>query len=138
MGKVKNITSLKNRLDRIFSVFIRIRDADNNGYCRCHKLWEDRALERGRLRTFRQPVTYGYQIQREKLQRSSRSCNRFDEGNNIGYAKGLINKYGIKVINELEVKKHSISKLSAFDYQLMIEDYKKRIKDLRDQKGIKD
>ena len=50
----------------------------------------------------------------------------------------MINKYGIKVINELEVKKHSISKLSAFDYQLMIEDYKKRIKDLRDQKGIKD
>ena len=138
MGKVKNITSLKNRLDRIFSVFIRIRDADNNGYCRCISCGKIVHWKEADCGHFVNRSHMGTRYSERNCNAQCRSCNRFDEGNNIGYAKGLINKYGIKVINELEVKKHSLSKLSAFDYQLMIEDYKKRIKDLRDQKGIKD
>ena len=66
-----------------------------------------------------------------------RSCNRFDEGNNIGYMKGLINKYGIKIINELEAKKHSISKMTVFDYEVMIEHYKKEVDRLKANKNLK-
>lgn len=63
-----------------------------------------------------------------------RKCNRFDEGNNIGYTKGLIAKYGEKVIDELFVKKHTISKISNAEYKILIDYYKTEVKKLKDAK----
>lgn len=51
--------------------------------------------------------------------------------------KGLINKYGIKVINELEAKKYSMSKMTAFDYEVEIDHYKKEVDQLKADKNIK-
>ena len=65
-----------------------------------------------------------------------RSCNRFDEGNNIGYTRGLIRKYGIGVISLLEAHKHSFSKMTSFDYEVMINHYKEEIKRLKREKGL--
>lgn len=63
-------------------------------------------------------------------------CNMFDEGNNIGYIKGLIRKYGIRVIEELELKKHSLCSLSTFEYEILIKHYSDEVKKLRAEKNL--
>lgn len=63
-----------------------------------------------------------------------RSCNRFSEGNNIGYTRGLIRKYGIKVIDELDVKKHTQTYMKPFDYEVLIDHYNKEIEKLKSDK----
>lgn len=63
-----------------------------------------------------------------------RDCNRFDEGNNIGYTRGLIRKYGIKVIDELDVKKHTQTYMKPFDYEVLIDHYNKEIEKLKSDK----
>jgi len=63
-----------------------------------------------------------------------RSCNRFDEGNNIGYMRGIIKKYGEGVLIELEIKKHSVSKLSFFEYEVLITHYQKEVEVLKELK----
>lgn len=65
-----------------------------------------------------------------------RSCNRFDEGNNIGYIRGLIKKYGQGVIDELEILKHQESHWTEFEYKSLIEHYKQKVKELHENKGI--
>jgi uncharacterized radical SAM superfamily protein len=66
-----------------------------------------------------------------------RKCNRFDEGNNIGYTKGLIAKYGDKVIDELYIKKYIISKMSKAEFEILIDHYKNEVKKLKDAKTPK-
>lgn len=134
--KTPSVKTLKAKLDRVFSVYIRIRDSDHNGYCKC--------ISCGKIEHYKQ-VDCGHYVNRSHMSTrynerncnaQYRSCNRFDEGNNIGYTKGLINKYGIKIINDLDILKHSHSHLSAFDYQIMIEHYIKETKKLCEEKRI--
>jgi len=61
-------------------------------------------------------------------------CNRFDEGNMLGYTKGLVRKYGSGILDELEIKKKSISKLSVFEYNTLINHYKSEIEKLKNDK----
>ena len=61
-----------------------------------------------------------------------RSCNRFDEGNMSGYRQGLIQKYGEKTVENLEIRKFNISKLGTFEVQQLIKIYKQKIQDLTD------
>lgn len=58
------------------------------------------------------------------------NCNRFDEGNNIGYTRGLIAKYGPQVIDLLYLKKHTIKKWDTFELEALITHYQKEIKKL--------
>lgn len=131
------MANLKDKLDRIFSEYIRLRDADANGYCRCISCdaihhWKD--------------VDCGHYVNRSHMatryderncNAQCRKCNRFDEGNNIGYTKGLIAKYGDKVIDELYVKKYTISKMSKAEFEILIDHYKTEVKKLKDAKTPK-
>lgn len=136
--KAKRLTvpKLKEKLDRIFSVYIRLRDSDNKGYCRC--------ISCSSIHQWKE-VDCGHYVNRSHMSTryserncnaQCRKCNRFDEGNNIGYTRGLINKYGIKVISELDVKKHSVSHMTAFDYEILIDHYNKEVERLKNEKGL--
>jgi hypothetical protein len=65
-----------------------------------------------------------------------RSCNRFDEGNIQGYRRGLVAKYGEPVVVMLESMKNQINKISEFEYNTMIDHYRKEVKRLKREKGI--
>ena len=106
--KALRLTALKRRLDRIFSEYIRLRDADANGCCRC--------ISCGAIHPWKE-TDCGHYVNRSHLSTrydgkncnaQCRRCNRFDEGNQIGYTRGLIKKYGIGVIDLLEVRKHAV------------------------------
>lgn len=136
MKKVASIKTLKRKLDEIFSTYIRLRDSDNNGLCRC--------ISCGKIHNWKE-VDCGHYVNRShtgtryserNCNAQCRSCNRFDEGNNIGYTKGLIAKYGMGVLSELEVKKHTQTCLTSFDYETMIEYYKKEVIKLKDKKNL--
>lgn len=60
----------------------------------------------------------------------------YDEGNNIGYMRGLIKKYSPSIIDELYVKKHQESRLHDFDIKFLIEDYQKKVDRLKEQKQL--
>ena len=123
------------KLDEIFSKFIRLRDADKNGICRCiccgkRQYWKE--------------VDCGHYVNRKHMSTrynekncnaQCRSCNRFDEGNMIEYTRGIVKKYGESVLDELLVLKHQTSKFSVFEMEILIEEYKKKVKELEKEKG---
>lgn len=124
----------KTTLDKWFSLYIRLRDSDANGYGRCiscGKVIHYTDADCGHF-VNRSHMNTRYDERNCNLQ--CRGCNRFDEGNNIGYTRGLIAKYGEKVINELYVKKHLYRKYSEFEFKELIKYYKSKIKELQDGK----
>lgn len=130
-------SSLKTRLDTVFAMFIRLRDATPNGMFRC--------ISCGRLLPFDQSDC-GHYINRQHMatrfnekncNAQCRKCNRFDEGNIQGYRRGLIAKYGEPTVLMLEAMKNQINKISDFEYRTMIDYYRKEVKRLKKEKQIK-
>lgn len=130
-------SSLKTRLDTVFAMFIRLRDAMPNGMFRC--------ISCGRLLPFDQSDC-GHYINRQHMatrfnekncNAQCRKCNRFDEGNIQGYRRGLIAKYGEPTVLMLEAMKNRINKISDFEYRTMIDYYRKEVKRLKKEKQIK-
>lgn len=133
MGK----SNLKLRLDTVFAKFIRLRDAMPNGTFRC--------ISCGRILPYDESDC-GHYINRQHMatrfsekncNAQCRKCNRFDEGNIQGYRRGLIAKYGEPTVLMLEAMKNQINKISDFEYETLIEFYKKEVKRLKKEKQIK-
>jgi len=127
--------TIKAKLDRIFSEFVRLRDSNSQYYgscISCGKLVFWREADCGHF-VNRQHMSLRFNERNCNLQ--CRSCNRFDEGNNIGYAKGLIHKYGKGVIDSLFVIKHQRSNIEDFEAKVLIEHYKQKIKELHESKS---
>ena len=134
--KVKKKPDLKAKLDRIFSEYIRLRDADNNGMVRCISCRNIEHWKNVDCGHFVNRSHTSTRFNEKNCNAQCRRCNRFDEGNNIGYMKGLIKKYGASVLEELEVLKYQESHLSEFEYKVLIEHYTKEVKRLHEDKGI--
>lgn len=127
---------LKSKLDKEFSLFIRLRDAMPNGYFRC--------ISCGQIKRFEQ-ADCGHYINRQHMSTrfdemncnaQCRKCNRFMEGNIQGYRQGLITKYGEQRVLLLEAKKNQTRKYSDFEYKELIKYYKALNAKLRKEKGI--
>lgn len=114
-------------LDKVFSLYIRQRDA-KNGIIKC--------ISCGKLVPWKESDC-GHYINRKHMatrydhyncNAQCRSCNRFDEGNIQGYRKGLIEKYGIEYVDMLEIKKFNTCKMSQVEVNLLTKYYKEKIK----------
>jgi Bacteriophage Lambda NinG protein. len=121
----------KNTLDRVFSEYIRRRDADENGLIRC--------ISCGKIVPWKESDC-GHYINRKhnstrydekNCNAQCRSCNRFDEGNIQGYRKGLIAKYGEKATELLEIKKRNICRLGQFEINVLADEYRGKLKQLK-------
>lgn len=137
LKKNTSIKTLKRKLDDIFSIFIRLRDSDNKGYCKCiscSKMAYYKEMDCGHF-VNRSHMNTRYDEQNCNAQ--CRSCNRFDEGNNIGYAKGLVKKYGSQIIDILYIKKNTANQLKSSEYQILIDYYSKEVSKLKQSKTLK-
>jgi len=115
-------STLINKLDRVFSQYIRQRDSDN-GYGQC--------ISCGKILHWKKTHA-GHYINRKHLSVRFNecnvnlqciSCNTFDEGNPAGYAIGLIKKYGDNILNELMAAKSRKVKWSQTELKKFIKYY---------------
>lgn len=134
--KVKKSVDYKAKLDKVFSLYIRLRDAMPSGYFKC--------ISCGQIKPFEQ-ADCGHYINRQHMatrfdemncNAQCRKCNRFDEGNIQGYRRGLVAKYGEQKILLLESKKNNTKKLSEFEYKELIKYYTLLVKKLKADKGL--
>lgn len=114
--------------DRVFSKFIRLRDCRGGyGYCcSCGKIITYETCDAGHFVNRRWMMT---RYDERNVNAQCRSCNRFDEGNNVGYVRFIQRKYGDDVVDLLISMKKNYS-WSDFELRLMIEDWNKRIKEM--------
>jgi hypothetical protein len=105
-------------LDKAFSIYIRRRDCrDGTGRC----------ISCGRPITFT-TCDAGHYIPRThtatrwniyNVNAQCRECNRMKDGNQAGYRLGLIGRYGLPVVENLERERHTTVKLTDNDYKTL-------------------
>lgn len=126
----------KDKLDRIFSQYIRLRDADMHGYIRCIScgkivLWKE--ADNGH---FINRKHMSLRFSETNCNAQCRSCNRFDEGNMIGYNLGMIKKYGQQTVDLLIVNKNKVNKISDTEYKILIKHYQQEVKRLLKENNL--
>jgi len=120
--------NLITKLDKIFSTYIRMRDADENGVCiciACGKMYFWKLMDAGHFVNRR---CMGLRYSETNCQCECRRCNRFDEGNIINFAEGLKKKYGEDVVDKLMIAKNTSVKYTRFELETMIKYYNQEVK----------
>ena len=120
--KQPSLKTLRNRLDLIFSSWIRKRDGNENGMGRCISCNQYRFLQAGH---FIKRQHYGRWDERNVNGQCVR-CNKWLHGNDGAYAVALAQLYGIAVVKELIANKHKELKPSRIELEAMIERYSER------------
>lgn len=127
----------KEKLDQVFSQYIRMRDADNDRTFVCISCGKRLSLDQADCGHYVNRKHMSLRFSTKNCNAQCRSCNRFDEGNIQGYRRGLIEKYGERTVLLLESLKNQTNKITEFEYKEMIAFYKSEVKRLEQEKGFK-
>ena len=125
---------------KMFSKFIRARDADERGYCRCiscSKIDNWKTFDAGHYQSVGSDRALKYNEVNVNAQCSS--CNMYKSGNLINYRQGLDHKYGEKIVKDLEISHHfktTKKKLIQSEINVMYDYYKKEFQKLENLKNL--
>lgn len=135
--KKQSRSTLIRKLDTVFSKYIRLRDAMPEGYFVCISCGNIKPISQADCGHFigRQHMSLRYSELNCNAQ--CRYCNRFCEGEHVGYRRRLIQKIGEKNVLLLEAQKNTTTKLTNYELEAMINHYSRLVKELSAEKGLK-
>lgn len=122
------------KLWKIFSVYIRLRDADGNGFCRCITTgrlvyWKD--CDAGHFISRRHLAT---KYDERNVNAQSRGSNRFRSGDQFLYSVNVDKKWGKDTAIKLLAKSRQTKKFYDFEIKALEEHYKKEVERLKKEK----
>lgn len=135
-NQVSQATLIK-KLDKVFSKYIRLRDAMNGGMTRCISCGQIKPFEKMDCGHFFSRRHMSTRFDEDNCNSECSWCNRFNAEHLIGYRKNLIRKIGLQRFGMLEVKAYSTKKWSCFELQELIKYYTILTKKLSEEKDIR-
>ena len=121
------------KMDYIFKRYCRLRDT-KDGYfkcCSCGQIKPYAQADGGHFINVRWMAT---RWREDNVHAQCSACNRFNEGNAAGYAMFMIKKYGQKHVDYLLALKNETVKWTDFELELLIKEYKEKVKLLENNK----
>lgn len=136
-AKAKSIKTLKAKLWRIFSWFIRLRDSDENGYCYCitsgkRMFWKEAQAGHFQSRRFNNTM---FNEKNSHAQSPYENCHL--SGNQFTYGIRINQIYGPGTAEELLRLSRIDKKFTVEELEEMIVHYTKEVKRLLNQKNLK-
>jgi len=123
-------TILKKKLDTIFSIYIRLKyaDEDLNVKCfTCDKVYHYKKIQNGH---FYSRGILSLRWDEQNCRPQCYGCNIAQKGNYIEYYKRLEKEIGKGGMDYLEYKRHQIKKMGKLDYQIYIDTYTQKVAEL--------
>jgi len=134
---MKSISKLKKELDKWFSLYIRLRDATDEGLCQCFTCGKVSHYKTGMQNGHFQSRSFlSTRFDEENCQPQCVGCNMFKQGEQYKFALALDAKYGEGTAEELQFKARQTIKLSRVDYEDKISYYKSLVENLKKEKEI--
>lgn len=129
MAKLPPLPRLKKKLWKIFSEFIRRRDADHAGMVKCFTCprimhWKD--SQAGHY--VPQSIALSLVFHEKNVHAQCGGCNLFKGGNPTIYAIELRKKYGETILEELQNLRRESFRYTRIDYMELIERYQGLLK----------
>ena len=125
------------KLDRIFSTYIRIKYADDRGYCRC--------ISCGKVHYWKEIQNGHYMSRRHLSTRWSEdncrpqcvACNIFNQGFIQAYRISLVKQIGEQRVSLIEARAlQETCKYGEFELNAMFKHYTKEVERIAKEKGI--
>lgn len=115
---------MKREADRVFSIFIRMREADEMGMTKCFtcgvkKHWKDMQNSHFYSRSH-----MSIRWDEINCNVACMPCNVYFKGNIAAYALNLTRKYGAGILEKLEQKRSTILRMNRLEYEKLIAKYK--------------
>ena len=127
-GKSKTYASLKNRLDRVFSRWTRLRFRNQAGGIPCCSCGNVLPLESMQAGHFQKRHYLATRWHPENVAPQCVSCNVFRGGNYAAYAAWGVNRYGPDWPARMVSLSKETVKYSRSDLAAMIQDYETKLK----------
>lgn len=131
-----DLTKLEDKLWDIFSIYIRLRDSDKNGNCRCFtcgviKHWTKGDAGHG---IPRQHKATKFNEWNNNFQ--CKKCNGFEGGMREAYKEAMNKKYGPQTWEKMQIAAKHTVKWSAWLLQNNIDHYTQKVAELKSERGM--
>lgn len=132
-----SLSTLVDRLDTVFSRYIRLRDAMPSGMFRCISCGKIKPIEQADCGHFHSRTHMSTRFDEDNCHAECRYCNRFSADHIIGYRENLIKKIGEQRFMLLDIKAYETKKWSHFELEQLAKYYRALVQKLQKEKGIK-
>ena len=134
---IKTISKLKKELDKWFSLYIRLRVANEYGYVQCFTCGIVRGYKDGMQNGhFQSRKHLATRFDEKNCQVQCIKCNMYSQGEQFKFGINLDAKYGEGTAEELECLARTTMKFTRYDYEEQISYYGTLVEKLREEKGI--
>lgn len=127
---------LTEKLDQVFSRFIRLRDAREDGTFQCISCGRILPLEKAQCGHYFSRAKMSTRWDEENCSAECCACNLFRSDHLDGYHKNLVKKIGQQAFDLLTLRAHSTKKWSSFEKTALINHYKVEVEKLKKEKGL--
>lgn len=123
--RTKSTHTLIAKLDKVFSLFIRLRDSREFKYraFRCISCGQVKPFEQADCGHFYSRRHMATRFDEENCHAECRACNRFSADHLIAYRENLIRKIGTQHYDLLTMRHAGMRKWSAFELERLIAYY---------------
>ena len=132
----KTVSKLKKELDKWFSLYIRLREANEYGMVQCFtsgRVYHYKKIHAGHFMSRRHLATRWCET---NVQPQSAADNLFGQGEQFKFSINLDSKFGEGTAEELQYKSRTTVKISRVEYEEKISYYKSLVENLKTEKGI--
>lgn len=124
-------------LDNTFSKFIRLRDSDNNGRCKCitcsrDGYWTKEGMQAGHFQT---RTKYSTRWDEQNVHAQCDGCNMRNGGQQYVHGKEIDKKYGEGTADAIVLRSNQTKKFTTFELKEMRKHYLAEVNKLMKEKG---
>ncbi len=135
--KKKSKPNLVNRLDKVFALYIRLRDIMPSGYGKCISCGKIKPFHELDCGHFHGRTHMGTRWDEDNCHAECISCNRMSADHIIQYRDNLIAKIGMSRYDTLKLKAKCPKHWLDSELQEKIDHYRGEVKRLSAEKGIR-
>ena len=133
----KTKSKLKKELDNWFSLYIRLREANEYGYVQCTtcptvRFYKD-GMQNGHFQSRKHMATRFHEV---NCSTQCIKCNMFSQGEQYKFGLAIDSKHGEGTAVELEFLSRTTFKISRPEYEEKITYYKDLVNNLKEEKGL--
>lgn len=135
--KKETIGQLVKQLDKVFSEYIRLRDADSDGIVTCYTSGKRAHWKKMQAGHFISRRHYGTRWNEINVQVQSVKDNIFNQGNTPEFGRRLVQDYGQSAVDMLFYLRDTPAKLNRLSLKLLIGQYSEMVEQIKENKKIK-
>tara|TARA_R110001583_G_scaffold8832_1_gene41744 strand:+ start:4299 stop:4700 length:402 start_codon:yes stop_codon:yes gene_type:complete len=128
MARIATRSQAVRKLDKVFSIYIRQRAADNFGMVNCYTCGKRKHWKEVDAGHFQSRAKFSTRWDEQNVKAQCKHCNMTNGGQQYQFGMMLDQEYGEGMAEKILIRSNQMSKLSLPELRIMIDAYKAKAK----------